>query len=285
MPLPFDATLKDLARDHPRAYLTTFDAAPTQPVKLLNVDLSTVTTAADVVFGLGDPLREIVHLDFQASAAAGKHADVLVYNALLYRQYQVPVHSIVVLLRPKAAHPNLMGTVEYAARPGRGKMDFGYEVVRLWEIPADDLLAGDAGTAPLATLGKLPPDVSLEQGLKSVVERLVTRLLAEEPTDRARRLVTAAFVLTGMRVTRNVALKLFQGVRAMQESDTYLYIQDEGRIAEAKKIILMLGKERFGPPNESIHASLTAESDLDRLEHLSKLLLKVANWDELMATH
>src|SRR5437868_280604 len=146
MPLRFDATLKDLARDEPRAYLTAFDAPPTGPVRLLNVDLSTVTTAADVVFGLGDPLREIVHIDFQASASAGKHADVLVYNALLYRQYRVPVHSIVILLRPQASHPNLNGTLQYEARPGRGRMDFGYETIRLWERPAEELLAGDLAT-------------------------------------------------------------------------------------------------------------------------------------------
>src|SRR5712692_1728745 len=124
MPMRFDATLKDLAREHPRAVLTTFDRPPPPVVTLLNVDLSTVTTAADFVVGLGDPVQEIVHLDFQASASATKHADVLVYNALLHRQYLVPVHSIVVLLRPQAAHSNLSGVVNYAARPDRGKMEF-----------------------------------------------------------------------------------------------------------------------------------------------------------------
>ena len=64
MPLPFDASLKDLAQVSPRGLLATFDAATALPVSLLNVDLSTVTTAADVVFGLGQPLQEIIHLDF-----------------------------------------------------------------------------------------------------------------------------------------------------------------------------------------------------------------------------
>jgi len=78
MPLPFDATLKDLAREHPRALLAAFDTPSAEPLRLLNVVLSTVTTAADVVIGLGNPLRDIVHFDFQASAAASKHVDVLV---------------------------------------------------------------------------------------------------------------------------------------------------------------------------------------------------------------
>src|SRR6516164_5908412 len=168
MPLPFEATLKDLGRDYPRDVLATFDRPPTLPVSLLNVDLSTVTTAADLVVGLGQPLEEIVHIDFQASASATKHADVLVYNALLHRHYLVPVHSIVVLLRPQAAHTNLSGAVRYAARPGRGKMDFGYERIPLWEQPADSLLAAELGALPLALLGRLPEGMPVEEALTGV---------------------------------------------------------------------------------------------------------------------
>src|SRR5437773_5862648 len=133
MAMTFDATLKDMGRDSPRGFLTAFDQPPTLPVKLLNVDLSTVTTAADLILGLGEPLEEIIHLDFQSSASAWKNADLLVYNALLFAHYHVPVHTIVILLRPEAAHANLSGAIRYAPRPRSGKMDFGYEVVRLWE--------------------------------------------------------------------------------------------------------------------------------------------------------
>lgn len=197
MPMPYDATLKNLARQHPRTVLATFDRPPPPIVTLLNVDLSTVTTSADFVVGLGDPLNEIVNLDFQASASATKHADILVYSALLHRHYLVPVHSIIVLLRPQAAHPNLSGCLSYTARPQRGKMDFTYEVIRLWEWPADELLAGEIGTTPLAMLGRLPEGVPLEDGLAAVVQRLIERLDKEVPRDEARRVLTAAFVLTG----------------------------------------------------------------------------------------
>src|SRR5882724_4056277 len=160
MALTFDATLKDMGRDSPQGFLTAFDRPPTVPVKLLNVDLSTVTAAADLILGLGDPLEEIIQLDFQSSAAAWKHADLMVYNALLFAHYHVPVHTVLVLLRPQAAHANLNGVLRYAPRPGRGSMDFSYEVVRLWQIPADDLLAADLGVAPLAMLGQLPEGLS-----------------------------------------------------------------------------------------------------------------------------
>ncbi|HUY34967.1 MAG TPA: hypothetical protein VMV69_19625 [Pirellulales bacterium] len=124
MSLPFDAALKDLACEHPGAFLAAFDAPSAERLRLLNVDLSTITASADVVIGVGDTLHEIVHFDFQASASASKHADILAYNVLLHREYHVPVHSIVVLLRREAAHSNLNGAVAYTPRPGRGKIEF-----------------------------------------------------------------------------------------------------------------------------------------------------------------
>src|SRR5947209_6676869 len=139
MATTFDATLKDMGRESPGGFLATFDRAPAVPVRLLNVDLSTVTTAADLVLGLGDPLQEIVHIDFQSSAAAWKHADLMVYNALLFAHYHVAVHTIVLLLRPGAAHANLNGAIDYAPRPGHGSMHFSYQIVRVWECPVEEL--------------------------------------------------------------------------------------------------------------------------------------------------
>lgn len=161
MAMTFDATLKEMGRDSPHAFLTMFDRPPTLPVTLLNVDLSTVTATADLITGLGDPMEEIIHIEFQSSASTWKHADLLLYNALLYAHYHVPVHTVIVLLRPEAAHQNMNGELNYTARPGRGRIDFAYEVVRLWEeFTAEELLAGDVAVAPLAVLGSFAGDGS-----------------------------------------------------------------------------------------------------------------------------
>jgi hypothetical protein len=47
-----------------------------QMVRLLNVDLSTVTAATDIVFALGGPFQEVIHLDAQAGPDADKHRDL-----------------------------------------------------------------------------------------------------------------------------------------------------------------------------------------------------------------
>src|SRR5439155_12955742 len=132
--------------------------------------------------------------------------DLMVYNALLFAHYHVPVHTVVLLLRPEAAHSNMNGVIRYAARPGRGGMDFGYEVAPLWERPAEELLAADLGVVPLAVLGRLPEELSLEDGLDAIAQPVVERLTQEAQHDRAKKLLTDALQLQDLRVRRDVSV-------------------------------------------------------------------------------
>lgn len=287
MSKPFDATLKDLGSAYPADYLTAFDRAPREVAKTLNVDLSTVTTAGDLVYGLGDPLREVVHIDFQASNDRNKGADMLAHSALLYRQYRVGVHGILVLLRPQAAHSEVNGSVAYAPRSPRGKMDFGYEIVRLWQRPAEALLAGPLGAAPLAILGALPEGAGLEEGLTGVADRLVERLRSEGRDEgQIRRLLTSAFILCGLRVKLGVARQVFSGVKGMHESDTYIGVLEEGREMQSRDFIRLFAKKTLGEPDEQSVTRLEGITDLDRLERILVRAweAKVGSWQELLDT-
>lgn len=73
----------------------------------------------------------------------------------------------------------------------------------------------------------------------------------------------------------------------MRESDTYLAILDEGREAEAKRLILRIGGRRFGSPDESVKAKLSAiTEDLDRLERMMDRLADgaAASWQDVLDT-
>lgn len=210
MSLPFDATLKGLGAGYPDDFVALFDQSPRTRARLLNADLSTVTAGADLVIGLGDPFVEIIHIDFQSSADADKGRDVLAYNSLLHRQYRVPVHSILVLLRPQAAHSGVSGTIAYAPRPGRGRMDFGYEVVRLWQRPAEELLRGPVGAVPLAILGALPAGAAEAEGLASVAQRVWERVEREAAPGVAAQLLRPAFELVLLRVKRAEGRAIFE---------------------------------------------------------------------------
>jgi hypothetical protein len=268
MPLAFDATLKDLVRSYPRDWLVGLDFPISGPVEVLTPDLSTLTAFTDVVLRVGDGL---VHLDFQSGADPHLPRRLLLYNALLHRHYGLPVHSLVVLLRPSANRSDLTGQVRYEGRPGRGRLDFQFEVVRLWEVPVDTLLAGGLGTLPLAPL-------------PAVISRLVERALAELPEPEAGRLLTGAFVLTGLRIVPELAVPMFQGVRAMRDSTTYQYILDEGRALEARDFLLMMGRGRFGEPDAATKAMVQGITDLERLHQLGQRVLTAATWQELLET-
>jgi hypothetical protein len=140
------------------------------------------------------------------------------------------------------------------------------------------------GTLPLAPLCQVPPGAALEEGLPGVIRQIDERLTREASPEDAAKLWTAAFVLTGTRLSQEVAIQLFQGVRAMHESTTYQYILDEGRTDEARKILLRQGRKRFGPATAQVEAAIQALTDLDRLERLSERLLDVTSWQELLDT-
>lgn len=284
MPLPFDATLKDLVESFTPDYEAVLDLQGPAPLKALNVDLSTITAATDIVLGRGDPPEVIIDVNFQSGWADDLLGRVPLYNALLYYRYQVPVHSVVVLLQPSANDRRLDQGVHYAVWPERGRMDFSFEVVRLWERPVERVLAGGLGTLPLAPLCQMPAGLTLEQALPAVLRRIDKRLAQEARPEDAAKLWTATFVLSGLRLSQEQVRALFQGVRGMKESTTYQYILSEGRAEEAKKILLRLGQKRFGPPGEATKATLEAIEDLERLERMSDRILDAASWQEVLET-
>ena len=74
----------------------------------------------------------------------------------------------------------------------------------------------------------------------------------------------------------------------MQESDTYLMIleegQEKGEEKATKEIILAIGEDQFGPPDESVKASLDNIADLARLKRMARRTPTAASWQDILAT-
>jgi hypothetical protein len=47
--------------------------------------------------------------------------------------------------------------------------------------------------------------------------------------------------------------------------------------------LLLLGDQRFGPPDASVRAMIEGTMDLARLEQWTAQLLKAGSWEELLA--
>jgi hypothetical protein len=59
-------------------------------------------------------------------------------------------------------------------------------------------------------------------------------------------------------------------------------IAKERRLNEIRRIVLDLGTERFGPPDEEIRSRLKHLHDVQAVEALPRRTLSVSDWQELL---
>jgi hypothetical protein len=130
----------------------------------------------------------------------------------------------------------------------------------------------------------MPADQPLTEALREVVREIDRRLAAECEHAQAARLMTAAYILTGLRVRKENMGTIYDGVRIMHESSAFELIEEEGMIKGQQKLLLRQGRKRFGVPDEASINVIHAIKDLDRLERLGDALMDVASWQELLAT-
>jgi hypothetical protein len=281
MPHSFDATLKDLFGQAPRDLCAPFGLPAIEPVQALNVDLSTISAATDIAIGFGEPMREIADLNFQSGPDAKVASRLLLYNAAFHLKFAVPVRSILVLLRPKAQTPGLTGNLSYFC--GGQRVIFGYDVIRLWKQPVELFLKGGLALLPLAPLCKMPAGKPLRAALREVVREIDRRLVGDPHHAQAVRLMTAAFILTGLRVPKETLSDIYSGARIMHQSTAYDSAVDEGSIKTSHRALLSLGRQLFGDPNPKTEAALTAIDDPERLQRMIDIILRVKSWKALLA--
>lgn len=208
------------------------------------------------------------------------------YNAALEDRHDLPVQSVIVLLRPEANLSTITGEYRRSV-PGAGELYriFRYRVIRVWELPVQSLLRGGMGLLALAPISAVH-----EAELPSVMREMKRRAVGVRDRGRLGRWWTAVYVLMGMRYEEALITQLLQGVLGMKESVTYQAIvreglvqgRTEGAVEEARKMLLRLGQAHFQAPAPP--EVLNRIGDMQDLEHLEELLLRVTllrSWNEL----
>ena len=276
--MKFDATLKTMLEAGPADWPRLL-GLPGSDVDVIDADASTVTGAADKVLRVNGPNPYILHLEFQAGPDASKPRKLNLYNAILEDRTGLPVQTAFILLRPKAVLRAYNGvyqrTIPDRIEPYR---TFRYDVMRVWEIPPEQLLCG-LGTLPLAPIGAVA-----ESELPAVLREMKVRVGKKIPRSLVEQLWASAFVLMGLRYEPALVSRLTQEVLGMEESSTYQFILSQGAVRELRKVLLRLGNVRFGEPaGAKAQATLAKIEDLDRLENLSEKVLSANSWDELLA--
>jgi predicted transposase YdaD len=287
---PYDATSKELIETDPAGWVTFLGCAvSSSAVRLVDADLSTVTTDTDKVIRVDEPERWLLHIDIQTGSNWEIERRLLRYNVLLQHRHGLPVASVVVLLRQSGNMAWVNGRLPVTPPLGPS-WEFRYEVVRVWERPTSDFLNGPLGLVPLAPLAKIE-----EPDLPATISEMRTRIDGQPDRPLAAKLWTACFLLMGLRFNEAVINNVLSGVMQMEESVTYQAIlrrgmeqglregRTEGRAEEAVSMLLLQGGEKFGSPAPEQERTLRSIHDLTKLETLIKRILKANTWDELLA--
>jgi predicted transposase YdaD len=289
MPGPLDDTLKYLTELSPQDWVVE-GGWPAAPAGLIDADIATVTGATDKVIRVQGPPDWLLAVDFQAGHDAVQlPPKMLLYNAALGKRHDLRVRSLAVVLHPGADSPQLSGLYERGFPGEPADIMLRYRVVRVWQVPSARWLSGGLGVLPLAPLGAVE-----EAELPAVIAQMKARLDREVPRSQATELWSATYILMGTRYERALIDTLFQGVLAMEESVTYQAIlhkgkaqgkaegKAEGETEEARKILLLQGRSRFGEASSVVLAAVEAVADVQKLEELSVRLLQAASWHDLL---
>lgn len=128
---------------------------------------------------------------------------------------------------PAADSPQWNGLLERGL-PGEDPVStLRYQVVRVWQLPVEQVLQGGIGTLALA------PITNVAAGdVRRVVGRMKERLSGPSPARRAADVRAATYVLLGLRYSDELARAVFEEVLTMKESVTYQAIVREAGTAE-----------------------------------------------------
>jgi hypothetical protein len=287
MPGPIDDALKHLTELSPQDWVVR-GGWPAAAAALIDADIGTISGAADKAIRVSGVPDWLLAIDFQSGHdALAKLPDLLLYNSALFKRHGLPVRTLLVLLHRSADSRKLTGLYErgFAAEPFDAALR--YRVLRVWEIPAATWLSGGLGLVPLAPLGSVP-----KADLPAVVTQMKQRFERDAPSQ-ANELWSAVYILMGLRYESAIVQSLLRGVKNMKESTTYQAILGEGeaigvakgKAEEARKMLLLQGRDRFGEPSAKIVAQLDAVTDLGRLEALLIRLLHAKTWEELLGAN
>lgn len=288
MSKPYDAATKALIEQRPEDWLVLAGLRARGAVRVMDADLSTVTSLADKVIWVEDDPAWLLEIELQSSRDVDLPIRLFRYNALLTAAYRLLTRSVVVLLRQLADGPELTGRLTFP-----GSQDFRYDVIRVWEVPVGRFLDEGLGVlplAPLADLGRHSPE--------DVLNRLGNRLRNEASPAVAETLWSATWVLLGLRYKGKQASDLMRGVREMKESATYqMAVKEglrkglrqgrvegrvEGLVNEAREFVLRLGRKWLGEPDAATLAILSGLNDRERLEQIGERLRDARTWADAL---
>ena len=270
--MSFDTTCRRLAEIFPEDFASWLLGERIALTELSPTELSIEPIRADSVMLLQGQ-NDILHVEFQTVPKSDVPMRLADYRLRLHRRFpDKTIHQVVLYLRETTSERVYQNYFEIAG------MYAEFNVVRLWEVPAEALMEY-RGLLPFAVLGQSAEPVQ-------TLRRAVGEMLKIEDEVQQHEAIAAAYVLAGLRCEEAVIAEVIRR-DVMRESVTYQAIlregreegREEGRQVMSYAICRQLIK-RFGELPETTQTTIAA-LPLSALEALSEALLDFTSFDEI----
>jgi len=291
VPNPFDAASKGLIDADPIAWLRLF-GLPGETVEPVDSDL-TLALTSDRLLRVSSPGKTdyLAHFEMQTTYSPSLPHRIMAYHVTAGYKYELPVVSVLMLLRKTADGPMLTGRFQF------GSAQVDYQIVRIWERSPDDLLAGPVALVPLLPLTNVS-----EQELPAYI-RQAQAIVRQLPAPYERDVWTRMRLLLGLKYKPDQTQDLLKGVYQMldlRESSTYQEILAEGEarglaegeargLAEGEarglhegkeELLAILLQQRFSTLSQSVTDSLDKLSS-EQMNELGKALFNFTSFADL----
>jgi hypothetical protein len=187
---------------------------------------------------------------------------------------------LTLVLHPKG-NLHITGDHEWACSQSRTRLSLQWQVIELWTLAADDLLAtDDIGLIPLVPLAHIdgPPDITL---------RRCRQRIDEAPKDEQENLLAVAHIMAQMRYTELGLLSIFGGKQMFNDSPIVQEIVQEASLKVRRKTVREMVQQnletRFGDLPPQIVEMLDAIEDERRLRALGAEAVRCASLDDFRA--
>ena len=265
----YDNVCKFLAENYSRDFAQWLLGEPISFTQLSPSELSLEPIRADALILLESD-QMILHLEFQTDPDPKMSFRMLDYRTRVYRRFPKKTMRQVVIYLKETSSP-LVRENAFILPNTRHE----YEVLRLWEIPAEKML-GLSGLLPLANLGKTPNRPEILRQVAAKIDNIEGR------TEKSN-LAAATAILAGLVLSKEIIGSLLRE-EIMRESVIYQDIREsgkaQGRREEAVSLILRLLNRRLGEISSTLSQQIR-ELSLEQLETLGEALLDFTSLTDL----
>jgi predicted transposase/invertase (TIGR01784 family) len=271
----YDNICKFLAETYSRDFASWLLREPIELTLLSPSELSLEPIRADALILL-ESAEIILHLEFQTEPDESMPFRMLDYRTRVYRRFpRKTLRQVVIYLRETGSE------FVYQTSFNLPNTRHEFEVIRLWEVPAEELLEF-TGLLPFVTLGRTANRAETLREVAEVIEEIGER-------QQRNNVAAATSILAGLVLRKDLIQYLFRE-EIMQESVIYQDILAKGEArgkAEGKQegeaiLILRQLTRRFGGISLDVAEQIRGLS-VERLEQLGEDLLDFSEREDIIA--